>query len=224
MSRVLRRILRVRWKTDHIRLIVTVCFSRRRADFIRIHAVLLTSFDDGRRYDGCSRTALRLFASRKIPSIGSLVVQNRHSLPHLVEIEILDAPRGAFALNENAKATVSVEPNDEKTYEGMLSVQGTYKIRAKCGNDDPVQFSVRLPLRTGKFPSSESRNPAISRGSFPPVGMGCFRRAHSAESDANTRPKRFLTSSAMLSSSGLSTTESIVWGSTMLTTTPSSVS
>jgi len=76
------------------------------------------------------------------PPAGSLVVQNRHSLPHLVEIEFLDSPKDAIAVRNSPTATVPVEPKSETTYEEVLSSRGTYEIRAKYGNNDPVRFSV----------------------------------------------------------------------------------
>ncbi|WP_231189193.1 hypothetical protein [Haladaptatus sp. DYF46] len=76
------------------------------------------------------------------PPAGSLIVQNRDSFPHLVEIDLLDGPQNTVEVQSGLEGVVSIEPESEKTYEKLFSTGGTYRIRAQYESSDPIQFSV----------------------------------------------------------------------------------
>ena len=76
------------------------------------------------------------------PPAGSVIVQNRHSLPHIVEIDLVDGPQSAVEVKDGVEAAVPIEPNSEKVYKGLLSLKGRYRIRAHSEDGQTVTFSV----------------------------------------------------------------------------------
>lgn len=84
---------------------------------------------------GCS-------ALQQNPPAGSLVVENRDSLPHLVEINFVNGPQDAVEIKQGTEAVVPIEPNSKKTYKKVFSSKGVYEIHAEYENGNKISFSA----------------------------------------------------------------------------------
>lgn len=74
-------------------------------------------------------------------SAGSLVVENRHDLPHVVAVEVVTySPDGETKLGSEA-GRVSVEPGGTKRYPDYFDLSMSYEVVASIPNSD----SVRIP-------------------------------------------------------------------------------
>lgn len=62
---------------------------------------------------------------------GTLLVENRHSLPHTIRLTVSDGPDEAWAVQNALRTTVYLEPDEKKTYSDYLSREGRYTIDAQ---------------------------------------------------------------------------------------------
>lgn len=75
------------------------------------------------------------------PPAGALVVENDHSLPHVLDLAVVDGPETSSAVEQGLSGTFSVEPDDRKVYEEFLADAGTYVIEATFdGETEEIEY------------------------------------------------------------------------------------
>lgn len=79
------------------------------------------------------------------PPAGALVVENNHSLPHVLGVAVVDGPETSSAVEQGLRGTFSVDAAEREVYDEFLSGPGTYVVEATM--DDRTERIEYQPTR-----------------------------------------------------------------------------
>lgn len=85
-------------------------------------------------------TALAGCQGLRSPSSGVLFVENRHDLPHVVDVEVgVNSPDDEVdAGTEHAQ--IPVDPGESRRFEGLFNDDSSYRIRATIPGSETVEI------------------------------------------------------------------------------------
>ncbi|WP_049898603.1 hypothetical protein [Halococcus agarilyticus] len=73
---------------------------------------------------------------------GTLVVENSHSLAHVIEVRVVDGPTTSPAVESELSGTFAVDADETKSYPEFVTTDGRFEIEATLGSDDEtIEFA-----------------------------------------------------------------------------------
>jgi hypothetical protein len=101
---------------------------------------------------GCSTSN----ESENSPSAGTLIVENNHTIPHIVTIRIQDGPQDQLGNPITPHSQVAIEPNEEKSYPDWLKrgpseiKPGEYIVEIKLDGQQTKDFQFNPRPKNGE--------------------------------------------------------------------------
>ena len=67
---------------------------------------------------------------------GTLVIENRHSLAHVIEVRVVDGPTTSPAVESGRSGTFAVDADETRSYPEFVTEDGRFGIEATLSSDD----------------------------------------------------------------------------------------